>query len=328
MQFVDEKHGWAYYFNANENDFTALFMQTSDGGENWSSIVLPEKDIINNYLAFSFISPDQGWLIIGSQPGAGQQIKKFYETLDGGNTWNEISSTSLPPREDDGLPSSGYVSDLYFLNEKQGWLTESRGQLFVTMDGGKNWTLVDNHPVREWSMAKPFFVNLMEGYVLNSESGTTLLVTKDGGLNWNPVINGKIEPLMLDGKVLEPLDSKLLSDDHHFENANYVYLDGYWHDMNTGQFGTRYVISFRESGTNGVAANPNQPIIEVYYEGRTPDEEGVEWVKYSSPKEIGNITYMNIDNDKTLVHFVSSKGLKGTLNLKTNEWNFVDKQSG
>ena len=188
LQFVDEKHGWIYAYNVDKNENpNYYFMRTTDGGEKWLSIEIPDPDFFG-ILAFSFISPTQGWAISGSQPGAGSQPKKLYKTTDGGISWDKISSTSIPPSKSDGLPMGGYVSDLCFLNEKYGWFTESRGQLFVTSNGGKNWTMVDNHPVKEWFMSKPFFVDRSEGYVLNFESGrNSLLITKDGGLNWKQV---------------------------------------------------------------------------------------------------------------------------------------------
>jgi photosystem II stability/assembly factor-like uncharacterized protein len=192
VQFVDEKHGWIDVYHdwldieVGNPDY--YYLRTTDGGENWTNIKIPDPDKFTR-LSYFFISPSQGWLITGGLPGAGQQLKKLYKTLDGGNSWDEISNTSIIPHESDGLPSSGYVSDLYFLNEKYGWLTESRGQLFVTTDGGKDWILVDKHPVKEWFMAKPFFVNLKEGYVLDSLSGSNLflLMTRDGGLSWKRV---------------------------------------------------------------------------------------------------------------------------------------------
>jgi len=192
VQFADEKHGWIDVYHdwldieVGNPDY--YYLRTTDGGENWTNIKIPDPDKYYR-VAYFFISPSQGWLITGGQPGAGQQLKKMYKTSDGGNSWSEISSTSLPPSEEDGLPSSGYVSDLYFLNEKYGWFTELRGQIYVTTDGGKDWVVVNKHPRDEMNMAKPYFINLKEGYVIDSlsSSNASLLNSKDGGLSWKHV---------------------------------------------------------------------------------------------------------------------------------------------
>ena len=75
---------------------------------------------------------------------------------------------------------------------------------------------------------------------------------------------------------------------------------------------------------DGVATNPSQLIIEVYNKGRAPYIEGVEWVDYPCPREVGDISYIYIENEQTLVHFTSSGGVKGSFNLQTNQWNFAN----
>ncbi|MDR3601630.1 MAG: hypothetical protein P4L49_14310, partial [Desulfosporosinus sp.] len=160
--------------------------------------------------------------------------------------------------------------------------------------------------------------------VLDCYSGTSLLQTKDGGQSWKSMINGKIEPLVTMGKMKESLDPELYTGNHHFDGADFVFLDGYWYDSETGQFGNKYVISYQQRVNDGVATNPSQPIIQVYNENRLPAVEGKAWVNYICPKDIGNMTYMDIDNylSNLAVQFVSSRGIRGTLNLKTNQWSF------
>jgi photosystem II stability/assembly factor-like uncharacterized protein len=189
VQFVNPNAGWIYGYNGPDKDGNSnyYFLRTINSGKNWTSIKTPEPNIFGS-LAFFFTSPKQGWLIIGSQPGAGSQGKIIYKTLDGGESWNKIASASIPPNKSDGLPIGGYVSDIYFLNENQGWFTESRGQIYATTDGGNTWEMVDKHPIKEWFMFKPFFENNEDGYVLSADSGKlSLLGTKDGGHSWKVI---------------------------------------------------------------------------------------------------------------------------------------------
>ena len=252
--------------------------------------------------------------------GAGNQAKRLYKTQDGGKIWSEITRCEIQNEQIGGLSSGGYVSDLFFLNENYGWLTEARGDIEITTDGGKHWGRYDGRPMNERFMSKPFFIDPKEGYVLDKFSGTSLLKTIDGGLSWKLVINGKLEALKRNGQIDDP---ELLVSNDHFDRADCVYLDKYWHDTKTGQFGSRYVISFEQRVNDGVATNPNEQIIQIYNEDRLPDVNGKAWVDYICPKDIGKITYVDIEyNQDLVVQFVSSRGIKGTLNLKTYQWSF------
>lgn len=188
VQFVNQNDGWVYGYNGDKFGAASYyFLRTTNAGETWTSIITPEPNLFGS-LAYFFITPNQGWLMIGSQPGAGNQGKTIYKTIDGGESWSKIASASMPPNKSDGLPIGGYVSDLFFFNDEHGWFTESRGEIYVTTDGGNTWKMVDKHPTKEWFMSKPFFENSKEGYVLSSESGNpSLLGTKDGGETWEPI---------------------------------------------------------------------------------------------------------------------------------------------
>jgi photosystem II stability/assembly factor-like uncharacterized protein len=267
-------YGWIYSSSLDgHGGLTNNFMRTTDGGVNWTNIDIPDPNFCYA-LAYSFISPDLGWLLIGSQGGAGNQAKRLYKTKNGGKSWNEITRCEIQGDQKDGLSSGGYVGDLFSLNENYGWQTEARGDISITSDGGKNWKIYDGRIPEERMMYKPFFVNPREGYVLDGYSGTSLLLTKDGGQSWKSVINGKIEPLVTMGKVEESLDPELYTGNHHFDGADFVFLDGYWYDSETGQIGNKYVISYEQRVNDGVATNPSQQIIQVYNENRLPDVEG------------------------------------------------------
>ena len=196
VQFVNPNDGWIYGYNGPNKDGNRnyYFLRTTNAWRTWTSIKTPEPNIFGS-LAFFFISPKQGWLLIGSQPGAGSQGKTIYKTLDGGESWNKIASASIPPKKSDGLPIGGYVSDIFFLNDNQGWFTESRGQIYDTTDGGNTWEMVDKHPIKEWFMFKPFFESNEDGNILSADSGKlSLLETRDGGHSWKiiyPLENGK-----------------------------------------------------------------------------------------------------------------------------------------
>jgi len=100
---------------------------------------------------------------------------------------------------------------------------------------------------------------------------------------------------------------------HLFDGADNVWIDGNWQDKN-GHFGARYVATFY-----GTKTNPNQAIISVY------ENEGYQ--DFKCPRNIGHIAINSITdsgvNKWMLLQFVSTSGVRGTVNLKTQQWTFV-----
>src|SRR5208337_2887331 len=89
-QFVDAEHGWL--LGTIKNNHNAIVWSTTDGGKTWSRMdVSAQIKVAPASCYLSFISPEQGWLVIGSQPGAGGQPKYLYRTLDGGRHWTEVT---------------------------------------------------------------------------------------------------------------------------------------------------------------------------------------------------------------------------------------------
>ena len=131
------------------------------------------------------------------------------------------------------------------------------------------------------------------------------------------IINTRIGPMPpppdMNNKI-ERIDHTMIGN-HAFDGADCIWLDGHWYDSTTGLAENKYVMS-------GDADQNQPPAIEVYNVNRTPGEEGIGWVDYPCPNKIGHITITDITNDGNIVHFNSSKGDSGTLNLQTHQWDF------
>lgn len=147
---------------------------TSDGGAHWSSRPAPCAK------GFSAGPMDaaHGYLICAGQPSAGAQEKALYSSADGGATWGRISGAMFrggPPAG--GLPAYGYAGDLVFVSPQVGYLTEERGGLFRTDDGGRTFHRVleeDSASEMAWLSATAAYLPLPRA----------LLVTDDGGTTW------------------------------------------------------------------------------------------------------------------------------------------------
>ncbi|HEY3366772.1 MAG TPA: YCF48-related protein [Symbiobacteriaceae bacterium] len=170
VDFADDTRGWAL-------DDKLTLTSSADGGKTWAKLPSPCGDGAAAG-AFSFVSPTTGWMLCGGQPGAGQQQKSLFRTADGGQHWTPVAAG--------GLPGSGYVADLFFLDAGHGWFSLTRGGLYATADGGKTWTMVKGLSQPD-SFKVVRFVSLTQGYLIQDHGGTGLIATTDGGATWAPV---------------------------------------------------------------------------------------------------------------------------------------------
>jgi photosystem II stability/assembly factor-like uncharacterized protein len=185
VDFVDEQYGWV----ATDNN---EFRRTTDGGVTWTVAASPCPANVG-LGAFSFNDPENGWMLCGGVPGAGQQRKQLFTTADGGQHWNLVAGESPQPSPStvpDSLPTAGYVSDLYFLNSKLGWMTTSRGGLYRSADGGLTWKRVAVGAEGEEFLRFPRFVTAEQGYVVSTQGQPALLGTQDGGATWTQLYPG------------------------------------------------------------------------------------------------------------------------------------------
>lgn len=79
-----------------------------------------------------FLDENIGWAANG-------YYAAVYKTTDGGVTWSEQLNESM-------LGGAYYFRNIEFLNSNIGFLGTLNGEFFKTIDGGDNWTLVNNIP--------------------------------------------------------------------------------------------------------------------------------------------------------------------------------------
>ncbi len=86
--------------------------------------------------------------------------------------------------------SFAWLRDVYFLNEKTGWIAGSAGTLLATNDGGTIWKKQSG--ITEDTILQVYFSDESNGWLLcerniynrGSNSASYLLKTGDGGKNW------------------------------------------------------------------------------------------------------------------------------------------------
>jgi len=104
-----------------------------------------------------------------------------------------------------------WLHDVYFLNEKTGWIAGSGGTLLTTSDGGKTWKKQTG--ITKDTIRQVYFSDEFNGWLLcernifnrGSNSSSYLLKTSDGGENWERMEivedgRGCIVKIFFDGK--------------------------------------------------------------------------------------------------------------------------------
>ncbi len=121
-------------------------------------------------------------------PGAGNEAKAVYrQTLNG---WKRVAWTPFgrPPAYG-GISSYGYPQGIAIANNGFGLIWESRGTLYVTRDGGSDWTPLPNvaRPEVDFGVSGAALPHGV-GFVLLERVGVwRLLETRDAGRAWRPV---------------------------------------------------------------------------------------------------------------------------------------------
>ena len=84
----------------------------------------------------------------------------------------------------------GWYDDVFFLNEKEGWLSDKRSAKFYhTLDSGQSWIPV-TLPEGGANVVSTHFVSAEEGWILVAALGMDnqgIFYTKDGSKSWKKI---------------------------------------------------------------------------------------------------------------------------------------------
>ncbi len=169
---------------------------TSDGGTTWRTRSSPPC-IGTNWGAYLSEAPDGVlWLACAGEPGAGQEVKNFARSLDGGKTWLQgpcaipPGATTLPECFISPSPiSSGYLGDIAATSATTAFIDGGRNVVQVTHDGGVSWELTSANIGDDGDLGTGglFFANREDGWFIEGQGNTTgseLWRTTDGGDTW------------------------------------------------------------------------------------------------------------------------------------------------
>jgi photosystem II stability/assembly factor-like uncharacterized protein len=177
-------------------------LRSSGGGRIWRPTTMTTADIA----AYLSVCPqgttvgtnadNSNWSVCTTEPAAGNQGKAVYRDLvDRG--WVRVACTDFGDpkarcsgRGHGGISSYGYPVGIAGASDGFGLIWETRGTLYVTRDGGHNWTALDKLVQPEldfgsWAFTLPGGV----GWALVGHGGGPwrLLRTTDAGRGWHVV---------------------------------------------------------------------------------------------------------------------------------------------
>ena len=178
--------------------------KTTDGGKSWS-LILKGANLSTGCSMISMNPQDpkvlfagmwdfrrKGWTFrSGGENPTAPSGSGFFQTTDGGSTWNELDEKSAR-----GLPAKPWGRVAVTIapakpNVVYAMIESTRSALFRSEDGGKTWEERDRS---NWMVWRPFyFANLIvdpknENKVYKPD--LTLIVSEDGGRSFSVIGNG------------------------------------------------------------------------------------------------------------------------------------------
>ncbi len=176
VKFADAQNGWICGQDG-------LILHTTDGGETWKK---QESGIKLPIFAMAFLDQNRGWAVA-------QQAVYLY-TADGGATWEErrVEASVEGVSEESTLAlTDPTLYDIYFLDEKTGWMVGEFGKIYHSTDGGTTWKEQQNALLGQAGIDDALnlptwfgvrFANPLEGIVVGLEG--KIAKTTDGGQTW------------------------------------------------------------------------------------------------------------------------------------------------
>lgn len=160
IRFTDKKRGFVVgsVLNSKDQVVDSLVLQTFDGGESWSRIVVPSK---TELFHLDFNGSSHGW-IVGDRG-------LILATTDNGESWNVQSS---------GTDRALYNVD--FRDDKEGYAVGGYGIILRTVDGGRNWEKVNTNFSE--TFLRVDFADDKNGWIVGKNG--TILRSSDRGKTW------------------------------------------------------------------------------------------------------------------------------------------------
>ncbi|MFM9837456.1 MAG: Ig-like domain-containing protein [Cyclobacteriaceae bacterium] len=166
--FTSEDLRTIYFIDANTGFIggsNQSIIKTTDGGKNWFPATVNMNSNVNvpQFLDISFGTSTVGYAV-GTYTSSTKAT--FFKTLDGGNTWNDISSAGT------NLGTGPLYFGVYFKDANTGYAVGGEGKIIKTTTGGSSWSTI-NYVAN----------NALTYFDIRFTNATTALLTGSDGMN-------------------------------------------------------------------------------------------------------------------------------------------------
>jgi photosystem II stability/assembly factor-like uncharacterized protein len=200
---------------------------------------------------------------------------------DNGSTWSQVLA-----------PTRALLNNVYFHDQSLGWAIGHEETVLRTVDGGKNWEIVNHNPEKEDTpLFDIWFKDAKNGFIVGAYG--TFLVTADGGLTWN---FQDFMPVSVDS------ENEMEDDGENAENAENVYSkddEEYYEDDLPLDFHLNHIAEAAD-GRLYVAAEMGNLF--------RSDDGGETWISLVMPYPGSFFGSLPLDGDTLLVY-----GLQGNM---------------
>jgi photosystem II stability/assembly factor-like uncharacterized protein len=184
------------------NDVNDHLLRTEDGGSTWSDRTPPvavDPSAARLVATGFYLDAERAWVIFHPMDNPPVTSAQIWFTIDGGQKWNTSAALDM------GQGAEAFAPDvLTFPDAQHGWFLTHVGAgmhhdyifLFVTVDGGLNWTRIADPWTENFDMVCSktglVFNNPQSGWVTGDCYGVSpnfiyFYHTPDGGKTWNAV---------------------------------------------------------------------------------------------------------------------------------------------
>jgi photosystem II stability/assembly factor-like uncharacterized protein len=176
IRFVNDNEGYAAGCTYIVDRYISNWALTTNGGNSWEWQTSWGNDYSSTRAVF-FLNENLGWTV-GPRNGTGP----IYKTTTGITGFSWFS----------GRPEPLY--SIHFVDADKGWCVGSNGVIYVTSNGGNDWTAQNSGTTK--MLKSVCFINSANGWAVGyGEDQAIILKTTNGGDTWNNALPPSVKKL-------------------------------------------------------------------------------------------------------------------------------------
>ena len=186
MAFWNPRHG---ILVGDQVDGQMVVMGTEDGGATWQRLKVPpalpgEGAFAASGTGITVLGDRDVWIGTG-----GKDAARVYHSGDAGRTWSVVSTPIRADSAEAGIFSVAFSDALHGIAVGGSYrkFNETTGNIAVTADGGKTWTVPAGAPPKGFRSAVAYLAD-RKVWIAVGTSGAD--VSNDGGENWQAFDSG------------------------------------------------------------------------------------------------------------------------------------------